>query len=384
MRGGMASEIENNGSFVIIEGEYRYRLRWQLSGTASKPGACLFLMLNPSTSNSEKRESRHVTRENCKAFAKRRGYGVLWACNLYAYPCRKPRELAGVTDPVGPRNDDYIRKAVRRADMVVCAWGGSGRGPLGEKFTERVREVVAILEEEGADGKLYAVGRGLTNRGHPRHPRPLGYNPDCMRLYIRGGQLEIDSVVGHSGAATTVPLLQTEMEPGDRRQPRKRSAAGRTDLRRARQQFWSRLLDAFGKAYPDWQRDTVAKRAGRSIGFRAAGPRRYRYRATFCQEDDGRPGLRAELRIRTSDVNATNEAFDTLQTVLHRKMRWDFGENLKWERLDDRMISRISLYFPDELQIGDVGQWPEALEWLVEALGDLRDAFDPFLDKLGR
>ena len=90
MRGGMASEIENNGSFVIAEGEYRYRLRWQLAGAAGKPGACLFLMLNPSTSNSEERESRHVTRENCKAFAKRRGYGTQWACNLYAYPCRKP------------------------------------------------------------------------------------------------------------------------------------------------------------------------------------------------------------------------------------------------------------------------------------------------------
>ena len=130
----MASEIEKSGGFIATDGAYRYWLQCRLSDTAGKPGSCLFLMLNPSTGNSEERESRHVTRENCKAFAKQRGYGTLWTCNLYAYPCRKPRDLAGVTDPVGPRNNEYIREAVRSADMVVCAWGGSGRGPLGEKI----------------------------------------------------------------------------------------------------------------------------------------------------------------------------------------------------------------------------------------------------------
>ena len=376
----MASEIENNGSFVIIEGEYRYRLRWQLSGTAGKPGACLFLMLNPSTSNSEKRESRHVTRENCKAFAKRRGYGMVLACNLYAYPCRKPRGLAGVADPVGPRNDDYIRKAVRHADMVVCAWGGSGRGPLGEKFTERVREVVAILEEEGAGGKLYALGCSLTERGHPRHPLQFGYEPEYVRLHVRGGQLKIDPAVARPGSTAPLPLLQTGMEPGDRRQPGKRGAAGRTDLRQARQQFWSCFLKEFGKAYPEWRRDMVAARGDPSIGFRAAGARCYRYRAAFCHQNGGTPGLRAELCIKTDDVSATNEAFDALQSAMQRKMRAKFGQNLKWERLDDKKISRICLYFQGELHVRDMGQWPGALVWLVEALGDLRDAFDPFLD----
>ena len=380
----MASEIENDHSCVITEGAYRYWLQCRLSDNAGKPGACLFLMLNPSTGNSEERESRHVTRENCKAFARRRGYGTLWTCNLYAYPCREARDLASVGDPVGPRNDEYIREAVRRADMVVCAWGGSGRGPLRNKFTDRVREVVAILEEQGAGGKLYALGQSLTERGHPRHPLPFGYDPDYVRLRVRCGQLELDPAVPHPGATVPALLSQKGMEPGGRRQPRKRNAAGRTDLQQARQQFWSRFLDAFREAYPEWRRDTVATREDRSIGFRAAGPRRYRYRAAFCHDNGGRPGLRAELRIKTDDVSATNDAFDALRARMHRKLQGQFGKNLEWERLDDRKISRICLYFPDELHAGDVEQWPGAQDWLVEALGDLRDAFDPVLAKLER
>ena len=379
----MASEIEKSGGFIITEGAYRYWLQCRLSDTAGKPGACLFLMLNPSTGNSEERESRHVTRENCKAFAKRRGYGTLWTCNLYAYPCRRPRELADVEDPVGPRNDEYIRKAVRRADMVVCAWGGSGWGPLGEKFADRVREVVAILEAVGADDKLYALGQSLTERGHPRHPLTFGYDPDYVRLHVRGGQLGIDSAVPRPGVTVPVPFSQTGMEPSDRRQPRKRGAAGRTDVQQARRQFWSRFLDSFREAYPEWRRDTVAKREGRSIGFRAAGARWYRYRAAFCYEIGGRPGLRAELCIKTDDVSTTNEAFDALRAGMHRKLQGQFGENLKWERLDDRKISRICLYFPGGLHVGDEAQWLRAQAWLAEALGELRDAFDPVLDKLG-
>ena len=120
--------------------------------------------------------------------------------------------------------------------------------------------------------------------------------------HVRGGQLKIDPAVARPGSTAPLPLLQTGMEPGDRRQPGKRGAAGRTDLRQARQQFWSCFLKEFGKAYPEWRRDTVAKRGDPSIGFRAAGARWYRYRAAFCHESGGRPGLRAELCIKTDDV----------------------------------------------------------------------------------
>ena len=380
----MVLKVEKEDGFVITEGDYRYWLECKLSDAASKLGACLFLMLNPSTSYSEDRKSRHVTRENCKAFAKRRGYGTLWTCNLYAYPCREAWDLADAKDPVGPNNDAYIREAVRRADMVVCAWGGSGWGPLGDKFTARVREVVAILEGEGAAGKLHALGHCLTERGHPRHPMPFGFDAEYRCLRISGGQLEIDEAIPRPGAIVPTPPLCTGVKIGKRRQAWKRGAAGQAGLRGARQRFWSRFLKAFHEAYPDWPRDTIAIRGDRSIGFRAAGSGRFRYRAAFCQENGGKPGLRAELCIKTNDVSATNEAFDALRGAAHRWVRGELGEEPKWERLDDRKISRICLHFPEELRIGDEEQWAGAQAWLVEALGRLRDAFDPVLDKLER
>ena len=153
------------------------------------------------------------------------------------------------------------------------------------------------------------------------------------------------------------------------------------DLRGPRQQFWSRFLEKFSEGYPEWRPDTIKKRQDRSIGFPAAGPGMYRYRAGFCQRN-GRLGLRAELCIKTDDENTTNKAYDELHEANHDKLKEMFGEDLAWKRLDGNKISRISLYFPGEIRIGDEKQWPEAQAWLIEVLGKLQGAFDPVLEKL--
>ena len=60
----------------------------------------------------------------------------------------------------------------------------------------------------------------------------------------------------------------------------------------------------------------------------------------------------------------------------------DVGEDLEWDRMDDRRGSRASLYFPDEIRVTDEERWPDARSWLVEAMGRMRDAFNPALQKL--
>ena len=113
---------------VSPDGKYRYRLGLAPSDAAC---ICLFLMLNPSTREERIRTGYHLTRERCKALATARRYGTLVTSNLFAYWCSGPSELCETNDPVGqPENDRHIRAAVRRADLIVCAWGDSGRQAL--------------------------------------------------------------------------------------------------------------------------------------------------------------------------------------------------------------------------------------------------------------
>ena len=82
------------------------------------------------------------------------------------------------------------------------------------------------------------------------------------------------------------------------------------------------------------------------------------------------------------DLATTNTVYDALHDGKREEIENALGEQLEWERTDDAKTARISLYFPDEIRIGDEGRWPEAQAWLFEALGKLRKVFNPALEEL--
>ena len=79
------------------------------------------------------------------------------------YSCRlgDPAWLPNMIDRCGPGNDDAIRAAAARADLVVAAWG-----PL-KKWTRRRAEYVTKILAAHRD--VYALG-GPTADGGPRKP----------------------------------------------------------------------------------------------------------------------------------------------------------------------------------------------------------------------
>jgi hypothetical protein len=130
-------------------GRYRYRLRrWWAPGPR-----VAFVMLNPNEADARRDDP---TIRRCISFARRWGFGSADVVNLFAYRARDPRELARASDPVGPENDAHLRRAVRRADLVVCAWGAS-----------RIARGRAV-DLRDALGEARCLG--LTKHGAPRHP----------------------------------------------------------------------------------------------------------------------------------------------------------------------------------------------------------------------
>lgn len=132
-------------------GAYRYRLgrRWAPGGRVA------FVMLNPHRADAVRDDP---TIRRCVAFARRWGFGAVEVVNLFGLCAREPRALARAADPVGRDNDRHLRRALRRADLVVCAWGAS------RLARRRADEVASLL----AGRPLRCLGR--TRAGAPRHP----------------------------------------------------------------------------------------------------------------------------------------------------------------------------------------------------------------------
>ena len=135
-------------------GTYRYAL-WR-EWAQNPVRRCLFVMLNPSTADSEQDDP---TIRRCVAFAKAWGADALDVANLYAFRATKPKDMKAASDPVGPDNDAWIERRVRRAGQVVLAWGQNAEP---QRAANVVRSIRAL------NVPMYCLG--TTDAGEPRHP----------------------------------------------------------------------------------------------------------------------------------------------------------------------------------------------------------------------
>jgi len=139
------------GSAIFSDcGRYRYVLRrtWRADGRT-----VLIIGLNPSTADASNDDP---TIRRCVRFAKDWGYGSLIVANLFAFRATQPAMLRTVRDPTGPRNDWWLTRLARQADLTVAAWGMHG------SLIARDARVLRKLSD------VYCLG--LTKGGHPKHP----------------------------------------------------------------------------------------------------------------------------------------------------------------------------------------------------------------------
>ncbi len=146
------TRLRNAGAILSPCRVYRYALWREWPGGT---GYVLWIMFNPSSADEVKPDP---TIRRCIGFATRWGCQALIVVNLFAYRATHPADLFMARDPIGPDNDEHLRRETNNAQYIVCAWGAS------PKAVERSREVLEILR----DKTLHVLG--LTNRGHPRHP----------------------------------------------------------------------------------------------------------------------------------------------------------------------------------------------------------------------
>lgn len=98
--------------------------------------------------------------------------------------------------------------------------------------------------------------------------------------------------------------------------------------------------------------------------------------ASFAQGER----VRTEIYIDTGDKNENKNLFDSLEKE-REKIEEEFGEDLSWERLDDKRASRIALY-----RQGSIDSEHEELEeirtWTIEKLLTFKKVFQSRIWKL--
>jgi hypothetical protein len=122
----------------------------------------MLIGLNPSTADARRNDP---TIRRCIGFAHDWGFGGVWVLNLFAFRATYPADLKAARDPVGPKNDSWLRRIARQCRRVVAVWGNDGR------FLDRSARVRALI------GDRLEVIR-LNRTGEPAHPL---YLPKTLR-----------------------------------------------------------------------------------------------------------------------------------------------------------------------------------------------------------
>ena len=183
------------------------------------------------------------------------------------------------------------------------------------------------------------------------------------------------------GDSLPAPRLRVDTKPDNwSRFLRPTQRSGLTETQLAYRRFWDGFLPVFLDAHPGWTRTSTPPKRHWMV-FPSRRSSLLRYSAAFCRSVGGGYGLRAEAYIDTGDVETTKGAFDGLQEK-RQQIERAVGEELDWDRLDDKRAARVSLYFPGEIRVADEERWPEARAWLIQAMGKMRAAFDPILPEL--
>jgi len=86
-------------------------------------GIVAFVGLNPSTADGIDDDA---TIRRCVDFAQRWGFAGMDMVNLFSYRATKPTLLLTALQPIGPRNDFWLHKVIKRSDIAVACWGNRG------------------------------------------------------------------------------------------------------------------------------------------------------------------------------------------------------------------------------------------------------------------
>ncbi|SFV56482.1 hypothetical protein MNB_SV-14-19 [hydrothermal vent metagenome] len=137
---------------TILSKDRKYRYFLSRVWDKTKP-MVMIIGLNPSTADETEDDP---TTERCISFSKSWGYGGVYMLNLFAFRSTQPKDMFNELNPIGLKNDDYIKIYSKKVDIIICAWGNNGG------YKNRSQYI-----REEFDNLFYIK---LNQTGEPSHP----------------------------------------------------------------------------------------------------------------------------------------------------------------------------------------------------------------------
>jgi len=147
--GSVLSPPDENGIST-----YRYLL-WRVFD--ERLPVLIVMMLNPSKATHSEGDR---TVDGLVRRARRMGYGTVVVMNCFAYRATEPSEMRKAVDPIGPENDEILRRILSQEGDLLCAWG------VNATHMEREKDVKWAI----STGKATPHYLRLCAGGAPEHP----------------------------------------------------------------------------------------------------------------------------------------------------------------------------------------------------------------------
>ncbi len=153
----------NSDAIFSKDRKHRYVLirEWDL-----KKPSLMIISLNPSTADEKINDP---TIQRCIGFAKKWGFGRLFVTNLFSFRATSPKDLFNFKNPIGDKNDYWIRKLLKKVNKIVLAYGNHGG------FKNRHQKILKIIKNP------YCIKKSKT--GMPMHPLYLKYTKKPIKYY---------------------------------------------------------------------------------------------------------------------------------------------------------------------------------------------------------
>jgi len=129
---------------------YRYTLKMDFIENGNRDKTVAVILKNPSSAD-EKKADNTIRRVEEYVYSNFKGVKTIYILNLFAIRATDAKDVAklckerGMNYINGPKNDEYHKQIISKADYIITAWGGNSTIPK-ECYNQRIMKEMEIIK----------------------------------------------------------------------------------------------------------------------------------------------------------------------------------------------------------------------------------------------
>ncbi len=153
---------------------YRYTLKMDFIENGNRNKTAAVILKNPSSAN-EKKADNTIRRVEEYIYSNFSDVKTIYILNLFAIRATDAKDVAklckekGMSYINGPKNDEYHKQIISKADYIITAWGGNSTIPK-ECYNQRIMKEMEMIKSNKKDNIiLFRVNADKGSSFYPFH-----------------------------------------------------------------------------------------------------------------------------------------------------------------------------------------------------------------------